>query len=139
MISHVLDTDVLSLFQKGHPTVCQHCAAAPQQALAITVISVEEQFLGWYTRIRQAKTDGELARASDGMTAFANFVKRLPILSFSLPAIQVYHRIKGIKAKVSKKDLRIAAIALAAGATLVTRNRRDFTHVPGLKIEDWSR
>jgi predicted nucleic acid-binding protein len=35
-------------------------------------------------------------------------------------------------------DLKIAAIAIATGSTLLSRNRRDFAKVTGLKCEDWS-
>lgn len=34
--------------------------------------------------------------------------------------------------------LKVAAIAFAAGATLLTRNTRDFAPIPGLLIEDWT-
>ncbi|MEJ0043490.1 MAG: type II toxin-antitoxin system VapC family toxin [Rhizomicrobium sp.] len=35
-------------------------------------------------------------------------------------------------------DLLIAAHAVRLGATLVTANVREFSRVPGLKLEDWS-
>ena len=65
MIAHLLDTDMLTLFQHGHPKVTA-LVVAPPDSLAITVISVEEQFLGWYTRGRQARRDDEIASAYAG-------------------------------------------------------------------------
>jgi tRNA(fMet)-specific endonuclease VapC len=34
--------------------------------------------------------------------------------------------------------LKIAAVALANNIVLLTRNRRDFSRIPGLRIDDWS-
>ena len=42
------------------------------------------------------------------------------------------------KLNVKHNDLRIAAIAKELGATVVTRNLRDFGRVPELMIEDWA-
>lgn len=35
-------------------------------------------------------------------------------------------------------DLRIASIALASAATLLSRNLRDFRQIRGLSVEDWT-
>ena len=53
-------------------------------------------------------------------------------------SIDVYQNLWIQKLRVGTMDLKIAAIALANDATLVTRNTIDFQRVPGLRIEDWT-
>jgi tRNA(fMet)-specific endonuclease VapC len=38
---------------------------------------------------------------------------------------------------IGANDMMIAATAIAAGATLVTRNQREFLRVSGLSVESW--
>jgi predicted nucleic acid-binding protein len=49
-----------------------------------------------------------------------------------------FEQLKKLNLKVGGMDLRIAAIALEAGAAVVTKNRADFGRVPGLAVVDWS-
>ena len=44
---------------------------------------------------------------------------------------------KGLR-KIHRGDILIASISLARNATLVTRNTRDFSLVPGLKFVNWA-
>jgi tRNA(fMet)-specific endonuclease VapC len=138
MSLYVLDTDILSLYQRDHPTVSARVDAREAGELVITVISVEEQLTGWYKQLREAKSPPELALAYQSMTDTVTFLARLPVLSFTLPAIHRYQALQALKLNVGKMDLRIAAIALERGAMVVTCNTRDFGRVPGLVIEDWA-
>jgi len=138
MSLHVLDTDMLTLLQEGHPAVLARVAACEPGDLAITVVSVEEQLSGWYRRLRRTKKVEELAKVYDRLTTTVRSLARLPILSFSEPAIRRAKALEAAKLNVGKMDLCIAAIALDHQAIVVTRNVRDFKRVPGLMVEDWS-
>jgi tRNA(fMet)-specific endonuclease VapC len=41
--------------------------------------------------------------------------------------------------RIGTQDLKIASIALEAGALLLSANLRDFERVPGLRVENWLR
>jgi tRNA(fMet)-specific endonuclease VapC len=138
MTLHVLDTDTLVLFQEGHADVCRHVLAYAIDELATTAITVEEELSGWYTLLRRAKGPEQLAHAYQRLVDTVEVLGRFHILSFTEPAIDRFMRLKEMRLGVRHADLRIAAITLEHGGTLVTRNVRDFKAVPGLAIADWS-
>jgi tRNA(fMet)-specific endonuclease VapC len=72
------------------------------------------------------------------MTATAASLGRFQTLAFTKPAILRFQQLYALKLGVGKMDLRIAAVTLENGGIVVTRNRRDFHRVPGLRIVDWS-
>ena len=89
--------------------------------------------------MRKAKKPAALAAVYERMAQTVVFLGHLPIISFTVPAIDCYESLKRLKLKVKKTDLRIAAIAREHNAILVSRNSRDFARIPGLRLEDWSK
>jgi tRNA(fMet)-specific endonuclease VapC len=134
----VLDTDILTLFQMGHPQVVARVGEHAPDELAISVVTVEEQLSGWYTQLRKAKRPDKLAWAYRRLAANVRFLARVRILDFDEPSIRLYDEFKRLRLGVRKMDLQIAATALEHGAIVATRNGRDFRTIPGLTVEDWA-
>jgi len=134
----VLDTDVLTLYDRGDPTVVHRVDARQSNELAISVMSVDEQLTGWYTATRQARRPEEVARAYARLGEAVVRLGLWRILPYTVSAIARVAQLKALRLNVRLMDLRIAAIALENGAVVVTRNRRDFGRIPGLSVEDWS-
>ena len=138
MNQFVLDTDMLSLYQRGHPTVCQRIQAHPLIEIAITVITVEEQLSGWYRLLRSARQPPQIASVYQRLAHAIPVLAHFPILPFPEPAIRRVEGLVALKLNIGRMDLRIAAITLEYAAILVTRNTRDFARVPGLVTQDWT-
>ena len=131
MTQYILDTDTLSLLQRGHPSVSQQCAARQPSDLAITVISVEEQLTGWYTLLRNARRPRLGTRISKAGrdSPLVGSVDNTP---FTTSAIARYELLIKLRLNIGRMDIRIAAITLEHGGTSVTRNVRDFAQRSGL-------
>ena len=91
---HILDTDIMTLYQAGHSKVVERVDACMPRELAITVISVEEELTGWYTKLRRAKKREDLARAYQRLTEAVSFLSGARILSFTETAIMRYEDLR---------------------------------------------
>ena len=134
----VLDTDILSHWQRGHAAVCARVSTHSPQELAITVVTVQEQLDGWHSRLNRAKDRKRTADLYRHLADTVRFLSRVRILDYSEAAIDRHDALRAQKLNVRKMDLRIAAIILECGGTLVTSNTRDFCRVTGLSMEDWT-
>jgi tRNA(fMet)-specific endonuclease VapC len=135
----VLDTDTLSLLFRGHARVTERVAQATEE-VAITLISRIEILQGRFASVLKAEDREKLLQAQQRLDESEKDLKRFTILAIDPAAATEFDRLRQNKKlkKIGRGDLLIAALILTNRATLVTRNRKDFGQVPGLKIEDWA-
>ena len=73
--------------------------------------------------------------------ALDQFVAPLELVAFDRSATAVYGKLRTTLEKkgqsIGAMDLLIAAHALALSVRLVTHNVREFSRVPGLRVETW--
>lgn len=72
------------------------------------------------------------------LTRLVSDFKALSLLSFDTDAAEIFEQLKPRQIQLAKMDARIAAIALRHELILLTRNRKDFSKVASLSIEDWT-
>jgi tRNA(fMet)-specific endonuclease VapC len=134
---YLLDTDTFSLYLRHHPAVVAAVAGHAADDVALTVITVGELWDGWLAAARRARTPEQAGAAYDRLTETLNELRNWPVVSFSAAAVRRYADLKRLRLNVGANDLKIAAIALEAGAVVVTRNTADFRRVPGLRLDNW--
>ena len=137
----VLDTDSLSLLERGNPRIQERLQQVNADSVAISIVTAEEKMKGRLAAINGLsgiERIDRLALAYRALQSSIEDLQALPILPFSELATDRYRDLLQQKIRVGSHDLRIAAIVLSAEGILVTRNCRDFERVPGLRIDDWS-
>jgi tRNA(fMet)-specific endonuclease VapC len=135
---YILDTDHLSLFERRHPQVVARLQATPLPQRAITIITVEEQMRGRLSQIKKAHDASARIRACAALHETIRIFAGIRIIDYDVAAHARYETLRQRKLRIGTQDLRIAAVALATGSILITRNRSDFGQIPGLRIEDWT-
>ena len=135
---YVLDSDLLSLYQRGDELLKRHLSQVPSEHAAISIISVEELLRGRLAQVRRAKHAHERVQAYYWLSKTLDFLCNFPVLQYDSRAEAYFQLFLERKIRIGIQDLKIAAIALSHNAILLTRNHRDFQHIPDLKCEDWS-
>ena len=141
MIRYILDSDHISFFLGGDAVIQDHLGQNIGET-GISIISVQEVFNGWVSLLNRSDNETHRIRSYKKFSAAVAFFRLMPVIDYDHSASQIYQQLIQDDRELGKrrldKDIRIASIALSLDATVVTRNRRDFALVPGLKIEDWS-
>ena len=135
---YALDTSVSGMAFAEVEPVAARIRGQPSGAVQTTAVTLEESLSGWYTYLRKASSPSAIERAYAELVGTVTNFAKLSILPYNLAAIARYEGLLRLKLNVRRNDLRIAAIARLAGATVVTANVRDFARVPGLLVEDWT-
>jgi len=129
---YLLDTNICIYIAKGQPTAVRRkfeALSLPQ--LAMSTITVGELRFG-------AEKSQSRARA---LATIAQLVQMIQPCALPLAAAEHYGHVRATLSQqglpIGNNDLWIAAHALAEGWTLVTNNLREFSRVPGLRVENW--
>jgi tRNA(fMet)-specific endonuclease VapC len=137
----VLDTDHLSLLERGNPKIQSRLGQIDPNSVAITIVTAEEKVKGRLAAINSLSGIERIERLAVAYQALQSTIEDLQILTilpFTELARDRYRELLEQKIRIGSHDLRIAAITLSVDGVLVTRNRRDFERVAGLQITDWS-
>jgi tRNA(fMet)-specific endonuclease VapC len=134
---YLIDTDILSNLARRAPSavLISRMAAVPAAQQFTSSITVGELAYG---AIRLGPDGGALLESIK-----TRLLANLTILPFDAEDAWVYGKLRaGLERTgrpIGDSDMRIAAMALARGMTVVTANVRDFTRIADLNVEDWLR
>ena len=137
-VRYVLDTDSVTFQQLGRAAIVARLAQHAAEEIATTAVTLYEQLRGRLAAINRQQRDEELQGAYRRLQATHDYYCRVQVLPFDAAATTMYRQLVAQGLRIGAQDLRIAAITLAVGATLVTSNSRHFDQVPGLRVEDWN-
>lgn len=137
----IVDTDCFSEVIGENVAYASRFDAIDPAERRIAIITAEEVFRGWLAKIRAVQSSGrgdQLERAYRTFQRSIKSVSDVAILPYTADAHRHYLLLVSLKVRIGTRDLRIASIALAHDATLITRNRRDYELVPSLQLEIWN-
>jgi tRNA(fMet)-specific endonuclease VapC len=128
---YALDTNSLIYFFKGMGRVPERVLSTPPRSLAIPAVVLYELEVGIAKSSSPARRRFQLEQ----------LLALLDVLPFGAAEATVAARVRAdlelAGTPIGTLDTLIAGTALRHGATLVTRNMKEFQRIDGLAVEDW--
>ena len=130
-LRYLLDTNILcDLIRHPQGTVASRIATAGEDTVCTSIVVAAE------LRFGAIKSGSEKLEQTVDLILSA-----MEILPLEPPADRHYgelrHHLSHQGMPIGPNDLLIAAHTLAMDLTLVTANTREFSRLPGLKLENW--
>jgi tRNA(fMet)-specific endonuclease VapC len=130
----LIDTDILSMFFRGHRDVVSRVESYVAEHIRVNI-----SILTYYEIVSGLKHK-DAHRQLTHFLEFASQNNLIPLTEHSvILSSKAYAdtRAKGIP--IDDIDLLIAGVALANEWVLVTHNTKHFDQIAGLRLEDWSK
>lgn len=131
MSRFLLDTNAWIAYLKSHSSVVDKVRQEGVQSLFLCAPVRAEL---WFGACNSQQVEKNQSRLRELFSV-------LPCLPFEEAAADVCGEVRAVLARqgrpIGPYDLQIAAIALQANLTVVTRNVGEFERVPGLSVANW--
>ncbi len=130
-LRYMLDTNIVSeLVRRPQGPVTDRIAKEGEESVCTSIVVAAELRFG-----AQKKGSARLARQLEAV------LSAIPVLPLEKPADEQYARLRHALEKagtpIGPNDMLIAAHALSLNLAVVTANRREFSRVAGLVVENW--
>lgn len=132
MLKYMLDTNIIIYTIKNRPEHVREAFKLHEGQMCISAVTLGELIYG---AEKSSQTERNLADI-EGLIA------RINVAVFEEQAAKHFGQLRTELYKVGKPigpyDMMIAGHARALGLILVTNNTKEFSRVPGLRIENWA-
>lgn len=131
MLEYMLDTNICIYVLKDRPAGLRDKFDREADRLCISTIVLGELHYGAEKSVRRA----------DNLRAIEEFVARLDVLPFTARAAAHHGDIRAQLERLGRPagpyDMLIGGHARSEGLIVVTNNTREFSRMPGLRVENW--
>ena len=141
MALYLLDTDTMTLWLYENAKVRARFDAVPAtDRVAISLVTRVELLRGRFEAVLKAANRTEWLQAQERLLRTEEALQDVEVVPITEAAADRFDVLRANKKlnKMDRGDKLQAAIALATGATFVTRNTKDYANVPGLTLENWA-